>query len=81
MSKERDRHKQFINQLCYEGEKVIKSEVFRDLHYIIKDGQICLISRENGVFTVAFEALNDLKAEIEEIAEVWGNIKTKKCLL
>ena len=81
MSKETDRHKQFINQLCYEGEKVIKSEVFRDLHYIIKDGQICLISRKNGVFTVAFEALNDLIAEIEETTEVWGNIKTKKCLL
>lgn len=81
MSKERDRHKRFINQLCYEGEKVIESEEFRDLHYIIKEGHICLYSRKCGQFAVKFEVLSDLIAEIEEIAEVWGNIKTKKCLL
>lgn len=76
-----DRYKRFINQLCYEGEKVIESREFRDLHYVIKDGEITLLSRKCGRFSVSFEALSDLIDEIEQVREIWGNINTKKCLL
>lgn len=76
-----ERYKRFINQLCYEGEKVIESREFRDLHYLIKDGEITLLSRKCGQFSVSFKVLNDLIAELEEVRDLWGNINTKKCLL
>lgn len=70
-----------INQLCYKGEKVIDSESFRDLKYLIKDGHIVLMSGNSGQFAVKFDVIKDLFKEIKDVAEIWGDIKTKKCLL
>lgn len=80
-SKLANMHKYEINQLCYQGEKVIDSEAFRDLQYIIGDGHITLSSGNSGNFTVRFDVLDALFDELKEIREIWGDIKTKKCLL
>ena len=74
-------YKQKINQLCYRGEKVIDSETFRGLKYIIKDGHLCLMSNNNGQFTIDLRVIKDLIKEIEKICDLWGNVKTKKCIL
>ena len=76
-----NKHTNKINQLCYKGEKVIDSESFRDLKYLIKDGHIVLMSGNSGTFAVRIEAIKDLFKEVKEIAEIWGDIKTNKCLL
>lgn len=74
-------HLRCINQLCYEGEKVIDSENFRDLTYVVKDNHLILLSRSSGEFCIKIDVVKDLCKEIKEIAEVWGDVKTKKCLL
>ena len=81
MAKDWDRHTQFIRKLCYNGEKVIDSECFNDLKYLIKDGHIVLISNKSGSFAFKFEVLPDLIKELEEMRDTWGSIKTKKCLV
>ena len=75
------RHEQYIRRLCYDGEKVIDSESFRDLKYLVKDGHIILISGKSGEFAVRMDVIPALFKELKEIAETWGDIKTKKCLL
>ena len=70
-----------INQLCYKGEKVIDSESFMDLKYLIKDGHIVLMSGKSGNFAVRIEAIKDLFDELQDVADFWGDIKTKKCLV
>ena len=80
-SKTYNRHEQYIRRLCYDGEKVIDSESFRDLKYMIKDKHIVLISRNSGEFAVRMDVIPALFKELKEIAETWGDIKTKKCLL
>ncbi len=71
----------FINKLCYNGEKVVDSEVFRDLKYMIKDGHIILMSKSNGNFAIELKTLPELMKELEEVRTIWGGITTKKCLL
>lgn len=80
-SKLANMHKRHIDKLCYKGEKVIDSERFRDLQYMIKDDHIILMSGNSGNFAVRFEVLTDLFRELEEVRSIWGDIKTKKCLL
>ena len=70
-----------IHQMYNNGEKVIESDTFCGLNYLVKDGQIVLMSDKNGMFSFSFEIFDDLFQEIKDIREVWGNIKTKKCYL
>ena len=89
IKKERDKmasklanmHRIHIEKLCYSGEKVIDSEKFRDLQYLVKDNHIVLISGNSGKFALKFEHIPELFKELKEVSEIWGNIKTKKCLL
>lgn len=67
-----------INRLCTDGEKVIESEVFDDLHYLVKNKHIILISKKHGQFAVRLEAIDDLYTEMDEIRSVWGDIKTRR---
>lgn len=71
----------YIEKLCYDGEKVIDSESFRDLKYLIKNEHIVLITKESGMFAVKLDVLPDLIKELEEMRSMWGDIKTKKCLI
>lgn len=74
------KHNHYIEKLCYDGEKVIDSECFRDLKYLIKDGHIVLISNSGGKLALKFDVLPELIKELEEMRETWGSIKTKNCL-
>lgn len=68
-----------VYNLSKQGEKVIESETFRALNYVLKDGQITLISENHGIFTFKLECFEDLISEIKEIIEAWKDVKTKKC--
>ena len=72
-----------INNLIYllskQGEKVIESENFRALNYVLKDGQIILMSDRHGVFTFRIDCLDALMDEIKDILSVWQDVRTKKC--
>ena len=72
---------QEINRMCNEGEKVIESETFAGLNYLIKDGQIALISESNGTFSFSFDCFEELTQEIKEIKAVWEDINTRKCIV
>ena len=72
-----------VNNLIYflskQGEKVIESETFRALNYVLKDGQITLMSDRHGIFTFNIECLDELVEEIKDILFVWKDVRTKKC--
>lgn len=74
------KYNHFIDRLCYKGEKVVDSEVFRDLKYIVKDGHIVLMSRSNGSFAIELKRIPDLMKELEEMRSIWSSITTKNCL-
>lgn len=81
MSNSRGKHQQFINQLCYQGEKVIDSEHFGGVHYMVKDGHLCIMTSKDGQLAVRFDIVKELIKEIEEVYDSWVDVKTKKCLL
>lgn len=76
-----ERHERFINKLCYRGEKVIDSEKFGGVQYVIKDGHLCIMANKDGQLAVSFEKLKAFIKEIEEICDCWADVKTKKCIL
>ena len=75
------KYNHYIDQLCFRGEKVIDSESFCDLRYLIKDGHVVLVSRKSGQFTMRIDVVPDLIKELEEVCKTWSNVNTKKCLL
>lgn len=68
-----------IFNLSKQGEKVIESETFRALNYVLKEGQITLLSESHGMFTFKIDCLDELVEEIKDILSVWNDIRTKKC--
>ena len=70
-----------VSRLCSAGEKVIESEVFDDLHYLVKNNHIILLSKRHGQFVVKTDAVKELFDEIGEILSVWGNIKANNCCM
>lgn len=66
-----------IHKLCNKGEKVIESEEFCGLFYVLKEGSIILLSEHNGEFAVKTSLLPTLCKELKEIHDVWSDINTK----
>lgn len=71
--------KQLIYSLSVQGEKVIESEEFCGLNYLIKDGHIVLIAGKNGTLSVKFEKIEALCKELKEIRSVWAEVNTGSC--
>lgn len=66
-----------IHRLCGNGEKVIESEEFCGLFYVLKEGSTVLLTENNGEFAIKTSLLPTLCKELKEINDVWGNINTK----
>lgn len=66
-----------ISSLCGNGEKVIESEEFCGLFYVLKEGSIFLLTEHNGEFAIKTSLLPTLCKELKEIHDVWGDVKTK----
>lgn len=71
----------FIHKLSGDGEKIFKSEEIKGLYYLIKDGSIVFLTRENGNFCITLDSVMELCNELKDILNVWGNIKTEKCII
>lgn len=70
-----------IYNLCGKGEKVIDSENFRGLYYLIKDGHVVIMTEKNGELCLKLKNVAKFCKELKEIQSVWGDIKTNKCLM
>lgn len=79
MLTQKDEINRLIFALSKQGEKVIESETFRALNYVLKDGQITLMSDRHGVFTFRIDCFDALMDEIKDILSVWKDVRTKKC--
>ena len=66
-----------ISSLCGNGEKVIESEEFIGLFYVLKEGSTVLLSEHNGEFAIKTSLIPTLCKELKEIHDVWGDVKTK----
>ena len=66
-----------VYNLCGKGEKVIESEEFIGLFYVLKEGSTVLLSEHNGEFAIKTSLLPTLCKELKEIHDVWGDVKTK----
>lgn len=71
--------KKLIYQLSVQGEKIIESEKFSGLNYLIKDGHIVLIAGKNGTLSIKFERIETLYKELKEIRSVWAEVNTGSC--
>lgn len=80
-TKDNDKANKFISKLCSNGEKVIESECFEGVNYLVKDNHIVILAGRNGELSVEMDKVCDLAKEINEIRSVWGNINTDKCLV
>lgn len=80
-TKDHDESFKFISSLCRKGEKVIQSEYFRNLNYMIKDKHIIVLAGINGELAVKLELLEDFISELKEIGEFYKNDIGGKCLV
>lgn len=71
--------RKFLMKLYRAGEKVVESEHFRDLNYVIKDGHIVFISEKHGTFCLKMDSVDEFFDEIKDILSVWKDVRTKKC--
>lgn len=55
---------------------MIDSDAFpRGLRYLIKDDQIVMVSVKNGAFSISFDGVKQLAAELTAIAEHHGGVR------
>ena len=80
-TRDNDKAKKFISRLCGAGEKVIESEYFDGVDYLIKDDHIVILAGSHGELAVDMEVVFALTKEINEICAFWGNIDTEKCVM
>ena len=71
----------FIEKLSGDGEKVFKSEEIVGLYFLINDGRIGFLTQENGGFCITLDSIPTLCKELKDIYDVWGDVKTKKCIM
>lgn len=69
-----------IRKLCDSGEKVIESEYFRGVNYMVKNNHIIVLGGNNGNLAISFESFKDFITEIKDIFEEWKDVHTDKCL-
>ncbi len=69
-----------IQKLCDSGEKVIESEKFRGLYYVIKEDSVAVLTEKNGKFAIAINIVQPFCEELQEICEGWGDVKTRGCI-
>lgn len=79
-TRDNDKANKLVSKLCCQGEKVIESEHFEGVNYLIKDNHIVILAGRHGELAVDMDIVFSLTKEINEICAFWGNIDTEKCL-
>ena len=80
-AKDDNEARKLVNSLCRKGEKVIQSEYFRNLNYLIKDKHIIVLAGLNGELAVKLELLEEFINELKEIGEFYKHDRGGKCLV
>lgn len=68
-----------IQTLCGQGEKVIESEPFYGVYYLIKEKNIVILSGKCGALAVALDRIPELTNELWDIYDTWKDIDTVQC--
>ena len=80
-TRDNDKANKLVSRLCGAGEKVIESEYFDGVDYLIKDDHIVILAGRNGELAVDMDKVFSLTKEINEICAFWCNIDTDKCII
>lgn len=76
-----DQARLFISKLSAEGEKVIESECFVGVNYLVKNNHIVILAGRNGELVIDMSKVLDLTKELTDICSMWADIETKKCIM
>lgn len=74
MTRNNDKANKLVSRLCCAGEKVIESEYFEGVNYLIKDNHIVILAGKNGELAANMDTIFSLTNEINEICKLWANI-------
>jgi len=66
------KHDNLIKTLSRKGENISDSTEFKGVNYLVEDGQITIITRNDGALTIAFDRLDKLIKELRNYKEVYG---------
>lgn len=73
-TKDNDKANKFISKLCSNGEKVIESEFFEGVNYLVKNRHIAILAGRHGELAVSMNSLPDMIKELSEIHSLWSDI-------
>lgn len=79
-TKEYDEDQKKISRLCANGEKVIESEYFNRVNYLIKDKHIIILAGKSGEIAIGLDKVQELTEELNEIYSMWKDIDTNNCV-
>lgn len=60
---------------------MIESEYFMALNYLIKKGHVVILGEKQGTLAISLSAVKTFCEELLEIAEVWGDVDTGRCVM
>ena len=73
-TRDSDKANKLVSKLCGAGEKVIESEYFNGVNYLIKDNHIVILAGKDGELAIEMSAVPEFVFELSEIHNVWKDI-------
>ena len=73
-TRDSDKANKLVSKLCGTGEKVIESEYFNGVNYLIKDNHIVILAGRHGELAIEMSAVPEFVFELSEIHNVWKDI-------
>lgn len=73
-TRDSDKANKLVSKLCGTGEKVIESEYFNGVNYLIKDNHIVILAGKDGELAIEMSAVPEFVFELSEIHSVWKDI-------
>lgn len=73
-TRDSDKANKLVSKLCGTGEKVIESEYFNGVNYLIKDNHIVILAGKDGELAIEMSAVPEFVFELSEIHNVWKDI-------
>lgn len=73
-TRDSDKANKLVSKLCGTGEKVIESEYYNGVNYLIKDNHIVILAGKDGELAIEMSAVPEFVFELSEIHNVWKDI-------
>lgn len=70
-----------IQRLSWQGEKLIESEEFLNVCYLIKNKNLVILGRKCGTLAVALDRIPELTNELWDLYDTWKDVDTIGCKL